>query len=59
MTEIPNDNKNDYWLDKIPNSRKANWKVQSIPKEYRRVGDSVITLIYKSEGIIYKEIRNN
>ena len=59
MTEIPGDSTNNYWMDKLPGSRKENWSVHSIPKVFTRIGDSVIMFVYKDEGIIYKKLWSN
>ena len=59
MIEIPAYNINKDWLERIPSSRTENWKTYSVPKSYTRVGDSVMMVVYKDEGIIFKHLSSN
>jgi len=59
MTETPGHITNNYWIDKIPVSRKENWETHSTPKVFTRIGNSVTMFVYKDEGIIFKHIWSN
>ena len=59
MSEVTNYSTNNYWMDKLPGSRKENWSVHSIPKTFTRIGDGVTMFVYKGEGIIYKRLWSN
>ena len=49
----------DKWAKKIIQERENDWTTESEPEFYHRKEDSVLMIVYKSEGIIFKHIINN
>lgn len=54
LTEIKLEEYDDKWTKQIIKNRKQNWRTKSKPQYFTRKVGSVIVLVYKNEGILFK-----
>lgn len=59
MVKIEAPEFNAQWMKKIIEKRENEWKTNSKPEFYIREGIGVTIIVYRPEGIIFKQVINN
>lgn len=58
MTIAEIEDYDDGWTKKIIQKREGDWKTESEPELYKRNGENVTVMGYRTEGIIFKQVVN-
>lgn len=58
MISIDSVDYKDSWMKTIVEERADDWRVESEPEIFTRKGDDVVMFVYRSEGILFKNVVN-